>query len=73
MLAMRVRELESRVKIAHITDVHVQAPPRLSEMTGKRLLGTANLYLLGRKSKEPQSTQGKVRLWLHKRLPSRQW
>ena len=51
MLAMRVRELESRVKIAHITDVHVQAPPRLSEMTGKRLLGTANLYLLGRKSK----------------------
>lgn len=51
MLAMTVEELESRVKIAHITDVHVQAPPRLSEMTGKRLLGTANLYLLGRKSK----------------------
>ena len=43
MLAMTVEELESRVKIAHITDVHVQAPPRLSEMTGKRLLGTANL------------------------------
>ncbi len=39
------------MKIAHITDIHVQAPPRLSEMTGKRLLGTANLYLLGRKSK----------------------
>ena len=26
MLAMTVEELESRVKIAHITDVHVQAP-----------------------------------------------
>jgi 3',5'-cyclic AMP phosphodiesterase CpdA len=51
MLAMSVSELESAMKIAHITDIHVQAPPRLSEMTGKRLLGTANLYLLGRKSK----------------------
>jgi 3',5'-cyclic AMP phosphodiesterase CpdA len=39
------------LKIAHITDIHVQAPPRLAEMTGKRMLGTANLYLLGRKSK----------------------
>lgn len=39
------------MRIAHITDIHVQAPPRLSEMTGKRLLGTANLYVLGRKSK----------------------
>lgn len=37
--------------IAHITDIHIQAPPRLKEMTTKRLLGTANLYLLGRKSK----------------------
>ena len=39
------------MKIAHITDIHVHAPPRLSEIHGKRLLGTANLYLLGRKSK----------------------
>ena len=43
--------MEAFMKIAHITDIHVQAPPRLRDMTGKRLLGTANLYLLGRKSK----------------------
>ena len=45
------------MKIAHITDIHVQAPPRLSEMTGKRLLGTANLYVLGRKSKFSEAAQ----------------
>ena len=39
------------MRIAHITDIHVQAPPRLGEMTAKRMFGTANLYLLGRKSK----------------------
>ncbi|MGB0638779.1 MAG: metallophosphoesterase family protein [Myxococcota bacterium] len=39
------------MKIAHITDLHVQAAPRLGEMTGKRLLGTANLYVLGRRTK----------------------
>ena len=39
------------MRIAHITDIHVQAPPRFDELTAKRLLGTANLYLLGRKSK----------------------
>lgn len=45
------------MKIAHITDIHVQAPPRLSELTGKRLLGTANLYLLGRRSKFSEAAQ----------------
>ena len=45
------------MKIAHITDIHVQAPPRLTEMTGKRLLGTANLYVLGRKSKFSETAQ----------------
>ena len=45
------------MKIAHITDIHVQAPPRLSELTGKRLLGTANLYVLGRKSKFSEAAQ----------------
>ena len=39
------------MRIAHITDIHVQAAPRFDELTAKRLLGTANLYLLGRKSK----------------------
>ena len=42
---------EFRMKIAHITDIHVQTSPRLGELTAKRLLGTANLYLLGRKAK----------------------
>lgn len=37
--------------IAHITDLHVQSTPRLQDMTGKRIIGTANLYLLGRRSK----------------------
>ncbi|MAY79783.1 MAG: hypothetical protein CL930_03265 [Deltaproteobacteria bacterium] len=45
------------VKIAHITDLHVQAAPRLGEMTGKRLLGTANLYVLGRRTKFSLSAQ----------------
>jgi len=39
------------VKIVHLTDIHVQTAPQLREMTAKRLLGTANLYLLGRRSK----------------------
>ena len=45
------------MKIAHITDIHVLSPPRLSEMSGKRILGTANLYLLGRKSKFSPTVQ----------------
>jgi 3',5'-cyclic AMP phosphodiesterase CpdA len=45
------------MKVAHITDIHVQTPPRLTDLTGKRLLGTANLYLLGRKSKFSQAAQ----------------
>ena len=45
------------LKIAHITDIHVLSPPRLSEMSGKRILGTANLYLLGRKSKFSTTVQ----------------
>ena len=39
------------MKIVHLTDIHVQAAPHLRELTGKRLLGTANLYVLGRRSK----------------------
>lgn len=38
------------VKIVHLTDLHVQCPPRLTELWGKRLIGSTNLYLLGRKS-----------------------
>jgi 3',5'-cyclic AMP phosphodiesterase CpdA len=39
------------VKIVHLTDLHVQTRPRPSELLGKRLIGTANLYLLGRRAK----------------------
>jgi len=37
-------------RIAHITDIHVQIFPRLDQLTPKRLLGTVNLYVFGRKS-----------------------
>jgi predicted phosphodiesterase len=43
--------------IAHMTDIHVQTPPRLGEMTTKRMMGTANLYLLGRRSKFSTAAQ----------------
>lgn len=41
----------AHLKVVHLTDLHVQTPPRISEMTGKRLLGSVNLYVLGRKRK----------------------
>jgi len=37
------------VRLAHFTDVHVQHRPRPSQLLGKRALGAANLYLLGRR------------------------
>jgi len=36
------------MRIAHITDIHVTEPPRFSQIWGKRLWGTAQLYLMGR-------------------------
>lgn len=39
------------MRVVHLTDLHVQVAPRASELVGKRLLGSANLYLLGRQSK----------------------
>jgi 3',5'-cyclic AMP phosphodiesterase CpdA len=38
------------VRIAHISDIHVQRRPALGELAGKRLLASANLYLFGRRS-----------------------
>lgn len=37
------------MKIAHATDLHWFAPPTLKQLVSKRLLGTANLYLRGRR------------------------
>ena len=39
------------MRVVHLTDLHVQVAPRASELFGKRLLSTANLYLLGRSAK----------------------
>lgn len=36
------------MRLAHITDLHVQRPPGASELFNKRLLGAVNLYVLGR-------------------------
>lgn len=38
-----------RYVVAHVTDVHFQTVPSLRELLGKRLVGTANLYLRGRR------------------------
>jgi 3',5'-cyclic AMP phosphodiesterase CpdA len=35
-------------RIAHITDIHMMVPPRITQLTPKRLLGCVNLYALGR-------------------------
>ena len=40
------------MRIAHLTDIHFYHPPKVSELTHlKRLMGTTNLFVLGRKSK----------------------
>ena len=39
------------MRVVHLTDIHVQARPHLDEMTPKRVLGTVNLYVLGRRTK----------------------
>lgn len=38
------------MRIVHLTDLHVQHLPTLGELRPKRILGTANLYLAGRRS-----------------------
>jgi len=37
------------MRIAHITDIHFMEHPPLGRLLGKRLLGSANLYLAGRR------------------------
>ncbi|MES2640542.1 MAG: metallophosphoesterase [Myxococcota bacterium] len=36
------------MRVAHITDLHVEAPPQFAQLFSKRALGAVNLYLLGR-------------------------
>lgn len=37
------------MRVAHVSDIHWYEPPRLAQIRGKRVLGTANLYLRGRR------------------------
>jgi len=37
------------MRIAHVTDIHWMEPPTLNNLNVKRVLGTANLYLRGRR------------------------
>lgn len=36
------------MRVAHITDLHVEVPPQLGQLFSKRALGVVNLYLMGR-------------------------
>ena len=36
------------MRLAHITDLHVERPARAAELLNKRLLGEVNLHLFGR-------------------------
>ena len=46
------------IRIAHLTDLHFQTPPSISELIHpKRWIGTTNLYALGRHSKFTLETQ----------------
>lgn len=36
------------MRVAHITDLHVEVPPQIAQLLSKRALGAVNLYLLGR-------------------------
>ncbi len=45
------------MRIAHATDIHWFVPPRLSQLPGKRLVGSANLYLRGRRHSFSDSVQ----------------
>lgn len=36
------------MKIVHLTDIHVHVRPALGDLLGKRLIGSTNLYVLGR-------------------------
>jgi 3',5'-cyclic AMP phosphodiesterase CpdA len=38
------------MRIAHATDIHWMVPPRLRDATVRRTVGTANLYLMGRRT-----------------------
>ena len=44
------------LRVAHITDLHVERTPRAGELLNKRAVGAVNLYLLGRKAHFTEAT-----------------
>ncbi|MEQ1569571.1 MAG: metallophosphoesterase [Myxococcota bacterium] len=48
------------IRIAHATDIHWFAAPRLAQLTGKRIFGTANLYLRGRRRAFDEGVQAEL-------------
>lgn len=46
------------MRLAHATDIHWFVPPRASQLTVKRTLGTANLYVRGRRHDFDEAVQG---------------
>lgn len=46
------------MRIAHITDIHWMEPPYWKVLNSKRVLGTANLYLRGRRHHFTERVQG---------------
>jgi len=45
------------VKIVHLTDIHVHVRPGLGDLIGKRLIGSTNLYVLGREGHFSSASQ----------------
>ena len=49
------------MRIAHVTDVHWQTHPGLLDLCAlRRILGSANLYLMGRRSRFDRGTQARL-------------
>ena len=47
-------------RIAHVTDIHWMVQPPLARLPGKRLIGSANLYLRGRRSHFCENVQSEL-------------
>jgi len=58
---MATKGVKAATRVVHLTDIHFTCAPRLSELlSSRRLVGAANLYLLGRKRKFSLDVQKQV-------------
>jgi len=48
------------MRVAHVTDIHVQVRPRLAECFNKRFLGAGNLYIAGREGHFTREVQTRL-------------